>query len=156
MSRRIAPDGGLVLGDDAVVAGESGGLLGDHAEARRVVIAAGDQRGARGRAERGGKHAVVAQAFLGDAVHGRGRDDAAEGAGHAESGVVGDDEQDVGGIFGWNDGRSPPGFGAQCVVLDHAAEFRVRRGELVSGNGRRGTWRTGLAGRLLLRLCGSN
>ena len=60
-------DGGLVLGDDAVVAGEAGGLLGDHAEAGRVVVAAGDERGPRRRAERGGVDVVVAQTVLGDA-----------------------------------------------------------------------------------------
>ena len=57
-----AADGRLVLGDDAVVAGEAGGLLGDHAEAGRVMVAAGDQRGARRRAERGGVELRVAQA----------------------------------------------------------------------------------------------
>ena len=56
-----AADGGLVLGDDAVVAGEAGGLLRDHAEAGRVMVAPGDQRGARRRAERGGVNVVVAQ-----------------------------------------------------------------------------------------------
>ncbi len=75
-----AADGGLVLGDDAVVARKAGGLLGDHAEAGRVMVAAGDQRGARRRAERGGVDVVVAQAGLGDAVHRRRRDDAAKGA----------------------------------------------------------------------------
>ena len=94
-----ATDGGLVLGDDAVVAGEAGGLLGDHAEAGRVVVAAGDERGAGRRAERGGVNVVVAQAVLRDAVHGRRRDDAAEGAGNTEAGVIGDDEQDVGGFL---------------------------------------------------------
>ena len=46
-----AADGGLVFRDDAVVAGKTGGLFGDHAEAGRVMVAAGDQRGARRRAE---------------------------------------------------------------------------------------------------------
>ena len=33
-------DRGLVLGNDAVIAGEAGRLLGDHAEAGRVMVAA--------------------------------------------------------------------------------------------------------------------
>ncbi len=101
-----ASDGGLVLGDDAVVAGEARGLLGDHAEADRVMVAPGDERGARRRAERGGVDVVVAQTVLRDAIHRRRRDDAAEGARHAEPGVIGDDEQDV--------GRAP--WAARCAA----------------------------------------
>ncbi len=66
-----AADRRLVAADDAVVAGKARRLLGDHAEARRVVVAAGDERGARGRAQGGREHAVVAQALAGDAVHRR-------------------------------------------------------------------------------------
>ena len=55
-------------------------MLGDHAEADRVMVAAGDQRRARGRAERGGVELRVAQSGLRDAVHRRRRDDAAERA----------------------------------------------------------------------------
>ena len=40
-------DGRFVLGNDAVVAGVAGGLLGDHAEADRVMVAPGNQRRAR-------------------------------------------------------------------------------------------------------------
>ncbi len=144
----MPPDGGLVLGDDAVVAGETGGLLGDHAEAGRVVIAPGDERGARRRAERGGEHAVVAQTFVGDAVHRRRGNHAAEGAGHAESGVIGDDEQDVGRLLGWHDARRPPRLGAQGVVLDDAAEWRLGRGELLAGDGGGGAGRAERAGDL--------
>ena len=49
-----AADGGLVAGNDTVVAGIAGRLLRDNAETSRMVVAAGDQRGARWRAERGG------------------------------------------------------------------------------------------------------
>ncbi len=38
-----AADGCLVLGNDAVVAGEASGLFGNHSEASRVMIAARDQ-----------------------------------------------------------------------------------------------------------------
>jgi hypothetical protein len=137
-----AADRGLVLADDAVVAGEAGRLLGDHAEAGRVVVAPGDQRGARRRAQRGGEDAVVAQAFVGDAVHGRRRDDAAEGARHAEAGVVGDDQQHVGRALGRHDARRPPRLRLQRVVLDDAAESRVGRRELLVGDRRRGAGRT--------------
>src|SRR6266536_1657303 len=41
-----------ILWQDTVVAGEAGCLLRDHAKALRVVIAAGDQGGARRRAQR--------------------------------------------------------------------------------------------------------
>ena len=87
-----AADGGLVLGDDAVVAGKTGGLLGHHAETGRVMIAPGDQRRPRGRAQRRGMEVGVAQARLGDAVERRGRNDAAEGAGDAVARIVGHDQ----------------------------------------------------------------
>ena len=116
-------DGGLVLGDDAVVAGEAGGLLGDHAETGRVMIAAGDERGAGRRTERGGVDVVVAQTVFRDAVHGRRRNDPAEGAGDAEPGIIRDDEQDVGCLLGGHDARRPPGFRLEGIVLDDAAEF---------------------------------
>ena len=144
-----AADGGLVLADDAVVAGEAGRLLGDHAEAGRVVVAPGDQRGARRRAQRGREHAVVAQAFAGEAVHRRRRDHAAEGAGHAEAGVVGDDQEHVGRALGRHHARRPPRLRLQRVVLDHAAELRVGRRELPVADGRRRAGRARRAGDLL-------
>ena len=80
-----AADGRAVLADDAVVAGEAGRCLGDHAEADRVVVAAGDQRRARRRAQRGRVEVGVAQAVVGDAVERRRRDHAAEGGRRARS-----------------------------------------------------------------------
>src|SRR5206468_7663437 len=100
-----AADGGLVFRDDAVVARETGGLLRNHAEAGRVMIAPGDQCGARWRTKRGGMDVIVAQTRLGDAIHRWRRDHAAERARHAEAGVVGHDEQYVGRLLGWHDAR---------------------------------------------------
>ena len=108
-------DGGLVLGDDAVVARISRGHFGDHAEAHRVVVAAGDERRARRRAERGGVELRVAQARLRDAIHGRRRDDAAKGAADAVALIVGHDQQHVGRALGRHDGRRPAGFGVRGV-----------------------------------------
>ena len=142
-------DGGLVLGDDAVVAGEAGRLLGDHAEAGRVMVAAGDQRGARRRAQRSGEYPIIAQALVRDAVHGRRRDHAAEGARHAEAGVIGDDEQHIGRALRRYYARRPPGLGLQGVILNHATELRIGRRELVSGDGCGGGRRARLAGDLL-------
>ncbi len=106
-------DGRLVLRDDAVVAREARGLFRDHAEARRVMIAAGDERRARRRAERRGMELRVAQPGLRDAVQRRRRDDAAEGARRAEADVVGHDQQHVGRAFGRHDARRPPRFRLQ-------------------------------------------
>ena len=47
-------DGGVVRPDDGIIARIAGGHFADHAEAHRMMVAAGDQRGARGRAKRGG------------------------------------------------------------------------------------------------------
>jgi hypothetical protein len=134
-----AADGRLVLGDDAVVARKAGGLLRDHTEAGRVMVAAGNQCGARRRAERCGVNVIVAQAALRDPIHRRGRDDSAERARHAEARVVSHDEQDVGRAFGRHHARRPPRFRLQGVLLDHAAEFRVGRWELLAVDGGGGT-----------------
>ena len=134
-------DGRLVLGDDAVVARESRGLFGYHAEAGRVMVAPGDQRGARRRAERGGVDVVVAQAVFREAIHRRRRDDAAERAGYAKAGVIRHDEENVGSLFGRDDAWRPPGFGMEGILLDHTAEFRIGRRDLVAGE------RSGSAGR---------
>ena len=96
-------DGRVVRTDDRVIAREARRQLGDHAEARRVVVASGDQRRPRGRAKRGGVELRVAQPGLRDAVQRRRRDDAAEGAADAIALVVGHDEQDVGRALGRHD-----------------------------------------------------
>ncbi len=144
-----APDGGLVFGDDAVVTGEARGLLGDHAEAHRVMVPPGDERRARRRAKRGGVNVIVAQPGLRHAIHRGRRDDAAEGARHAEPGVIRDDEQDIGRALGRHDARRPPRFGLKGIVLDHAAELRIGRGELFAVDGRGGAGRARLAASLL-------
>ena len=91
MSPIVALSGPMI----EVVAGKAGGLLGDDAEADRMVVAPGDQRRAGRRAERGGVELGVAQPVRGERVERRRRDDAAEGAGDAVAGVVGHDQQHV-------------------------------------------------------------
>src|SRR5262249_41857649 len=81
----------LVLRNDAVVTRKAARLLGDHAEAGRVMIASGDERSAGRRAQRGREHAVIAQAVIGYALHRGRRDYAAESARHAETRIIGDD-----------------------------------------------------------------
>ncbi len=142
-------DGGLVLGDDAVVAGETRGLLGNHTEAGRVVIAPGDERRPRRRAQRGGENPVVAQTLVGDAVHRRCRNHAAEGARYAEAGVVRNDQQYVGRLFGRYNARRPPGGRLQGIMLDHAAEVGFGRRQLCAADRGGGARRTYGAGELL-------
>ncbi len=143
-----AADGGLVFGDNAVVAGEPGGLFGDDAEAGRVVVATGQQRGPGGRAQGGGVDVVVAQAVIGDTVHGRCGDHTAEGARNPEAGIVGDDEQDVGGLFGRHDAWCPPGLRVQGAFLDDTAECRIRRRQLLAADGGGRAGRSQFAGYL--------
>ena len=68
-------DGCVVLTDDRIIARETGGKLGDHAKAARVVVAAGDQRRPRGRAQRSGVELRIAQARLGYPIQRRSRND---------------------------------------------------------------------------------
>ena len=120
-------DGALLDRDDRVVTGEAGGDLADHTEAHRVVVAPGDQRCARRRAEGGGMEVRVAQAALGDAVERRGRDHAAEGAGRAEAVVVGHDQQHVGRASSAAPHGAATTGSIPRLFLDHPAELRVRR-----------------------------
>ena len=122
-------DGRVLRPDDGVVAWIAGGLLGDHAEAHGVMVAAGDQRRPRGRAQRGGVELRVAQPRLRDPVQRRRRDDAAEGARNAVALVVGHDQQDVGRALGRHDGRRPIRLGIFGVQVDRAAEPRAAEAE---------------------------
>ncbi len=130
-----AADGRLILRDDAVVAGEAGRLFGDHAEACGVMVAAGDQRCARRRAERRREHAIVSQSFFREPVHCRRRDDAAECARHAEPCVIGDDEKNVWRIGRRRYARRPPGLGLQRLILDDPTELGSGRGKLRAADG---------------------
>ncbi len=132
-------DRGVVRTDDRIVARKAGGLLGDHPEARRMVVAPGDQRGARRRAERRGMELGVAQPVGRDLVERRRRDDAAEGAGDAVARVVGDDQQDVRRALRRDHGRRPPGRRLLGVEVDDPAERPAAR---PAATGRRSsTWR---------------
>ena len=143
-------DGGLVLGDNAVVAGESRGLLRNHAEPHRMMVTASDERRARRRTQSGGMDVVVAQAILGNAVQCGRRDDAAEGTRHAKSGVICDDEQHIGGLLGRHDARCPPRFRSQCIIFNHATKFRITRWKLATLYRRGSAGRTRRAGRFIL------
>ena len=142
-------DGSYVLRDDAVVAGEARGLFGDHAEARRMMIATRDERRTRRRAERRRMKLRVTQSRLRDPVERRSGDNAPKGAWSAEANVIGHNEQHIGCTFGWYHTRCPPRFGLRGVLLYHASEFRVRSWELPPVNGRGGAGRTRRAGDLL-------
>ena len=120
------------------VAREARGLLGDDRRSRPSGGCARDQRGARRRAERGGVDVVVAQAALGDAVHRGCGDDAAEGARHAETRVVGHDEKDVGRLLGRDDARAPTqALDPEGIFFDDTAELRVGCRELLAADGGR-------------------
>ena len=142
-------DGAVLLPDDGVVAWKSRRDFADHAEAGHVVIAPGDQRRARGRAERSGVEIRVAQPGLRDAIHCRGRNDAAEGARCAEAAIVGHDEQHVRRALRRHDARRPPGFRLRSLFLDLSAELRIGPRKLFTVERRRGAGRTQLTGDLL-------
>ncbi len=144
-------DRALLDRDDRVVAGEAGRDLADHAEAHRVVVAPGDQRRARRRAERRRMEVGVAQAAPGDAVERRGRDHAAEGAGRAEAVVIGHDQQHVGRLLRRHHAGRPPRGGLRGSFLDHAAELRIGRRQLLAADGRGGAGGAEHAGDLLCR-----
>src|SRR6266480_3491132 len=114
-----------------------------------MMVAAGDQRGPRGRTERGGMELSVAQSCLGDAVQRRRRNDPAESAGHAVALVIGHDEQDVRRALGRDDARWPVRLGIRGTFLDDATEWQRWWRDLFPVNGDGGVGRTGCAVDLL-------
>ncbi len=138
-----------ILTDDRVVAWKACRQLRDYAKARRMVVASGDQRRPRRRAQRGRVEFGVAQPRLGDAIQRRSGYDATKGAADAISLVVGHDEQNVGRTLGRHNGRWPPRFGFLGILLDHAAEFWLWRRDLIPLDRGRGAGRTRRARDLL-------
>ena len=88
------------VGQHRAVARRAGGDLGDAAHAGGVVVAAGQQRLARRRAERGGVEAVELQTARRQLLRVRRLAGTAEGAGRAEAGVVDQDDEHVGRTLG--------------------------------------------------------
>ena len=131
-------NGGLVSGDDAVVARVTRGHFADHAATHRVVVAAGDERRPRRRAERGGVELRVAQARIRETIHRRRRDDTAKGSGDAVALIVGHYQQHVGRAPGRHHGRRPAGFGVHRteVNLTGKGGRRIRDISPVNGRGR--------------------
>lgn len=127
-------DGSLILGDDAVITGETRGLFGNYTETGRMMVATGDKRGSR-------VNVVVAQTVVCDTIHSGCRNDAAKSAGHAKPCIIRDDEQHVGGLLGRHNARGPPRFRSQGVIVDHAGEFRFRCWQLVAADGSGGARR---------------
>ena len=103
--------------------------FGDGAGADALVIAAGEQRGPRRRADRGRMEGVVADALTGDARQ-RGRvDRPAVGVGQAEADIVQQDDQNVGRVL------------RQVALLDAALVLGVlKSGFSDAGGRRRGKW----------------
>ena len=93
-------DGGRGLGDHPHVPVPIHRPLGDGAGPDPMLVAARQQRGAGGRADRGGVEGIVGDALAGEFGQ-RGRADvAAKGVGLTEAHIVQKDDQDVGRIGG--------------------------------------------------------
>ena len=82
--------------DLAAIAGIAAVEIGEAADADRMVVAAGQQRRARGRAHRGGMEAGVAQAFGREPVDGRRLDRRAVAAEIGKADIVEQHDEDIG------------------------------------------------------------
>ena len=74
---------------------------------------------------------VVAQAFVGNAIHRRRGDDTAEGARHAETGIVRHDQQDIRGALRRDDPGAHHGFDCSASLVIRTAEALGRAAEAV-------------------------
>ncbi len=120
------------VGQHRAVARRAGGDLGDAAHAGGVVVAAGQQRLPRRRAERRGVEAVELQAARRQLLRGRRLAGAAEGAGGAESRVIDQDNQHIGRTLGRPqllDGRKLA-VRVLRVVGDELGAFGVRHRQM--------------------------
>src|SRR5262245_1019990 len=95
VARENVADGARALGNDRIVAGIAGCKLRDGAVADAVMVASRKKGGARRGAQCGGVELIVANPALVNSLQARRRDRAAEGAGCAEAGVIGHDQQYV-------------------------------------------------------------
>ena len=139
------------VGPNRAVARRAGCNLGDTGHADGVVVAPGEQRLAGRRADGGGVKTVVPQSIRRQLVQGRRLAGAAKGTGCAKTGVVNEDDQDVGRTLGWPQllDRGELRVRILGVVSDQVWSNRVRHGEIgpVLERGRAG--RTSCPGRLL-------
>ena len=117
-------DGGGVLADDPGIAVPVHRPFGDRARMHAVVIAPGQQRRPGGRTDRRGVKRVVADAILGYPPESRGTDLTADHIGQAETDIVEQNDDNVGGVV-W-----------QMPSLDPTLVRRI--GERVTGGARRG------------------
>ena len=121
------------VGTDRAVAGRRGGELGDDAHPDRVVVAPGQQRRPRRRAERRRVEAVVLQAVPGQPLGRRRRARPAERARRGEADVVEQDDEHV---------RARPPAAAAARSAGTPRPDPSRRTEASPANGRSGIGRT--------------
>src|SRR4249920_2085038 len=77
-----------------------------------------------------------------DAIHGRSGYDATEGAWCTETLIIRHDEQHVGRALRRHNARRPPSLRLRGLLVDHPAEFRIRRRKLLPVDRGGGTGRT--------------
>ena len=117
-------DGGRLTGDDRVVGREAVGRLGDPSHVHRVVVAAGQKRGTRRRADRGRVELVEPQPVRGNPLQGRRRNRPTERGERPEAHVVEQHDHHVGGAFRGSVKHHP---GRLAIVGEPARGTGVRR-----------------------------
>ncbi len=119
-------DAGGILVPDRVVAGKARGDVLQVAEAGLVLVVAGQQGGAGGRADGGGVEIVVAEALRRELVEFRRGRRSAKRSGGAEAHIVEQDQHDVGRGVGSRDLAGPVWHGLEMVRVGFAVERRLR------------------------------
>jgi len=117
------------LGQNGIIARIARGEFRDVAKAHSVMVAAGEKRGARGRAQRSGVKVVVTKAACCHAIQGRGWNRPAEGAGCTEARIVSQDQQNVWSAFGSCNPFGKVRFGLAGLAANDAAKQRLRNRE---------------------------
>ena len=142
-------DGAFLNRDDRVIPREARRDFAYHPVTHRVMVATGNQRGARRRAERRGVKIGVAQSLCSDTIHRRGRNHPTKRGRRAIADVVRHNKQHVGRAFWRHDTWGPPGLRIRSFLPNHPAECRIGRRNLFSVDGGGGAGRTRDTGDLL-------
>ncbi len=118
-------DGAGLARDLAAIAGIAGIEIGEAADADRMMVAAGQQRRARGRAHRRGMEARIAQALGRQPIDGGRFDRRAVAAEIGEADIVEEDDENVGGAARRPGRVGPPRLRFLHGLADRAAKRLV-------------------------------
>src|SRR5262249_10347543 len=131
------------LRNERIVARIAGCKLGDVAAGNRMMVASGNERGSRGRAQRGCVIHAVTKSAISNSLEVGGLDRPTERARCPEAHVVGQNQQNIGCASGSFDAFRKVGRRILYGASDFSLKRRFRRRQYAWGLGGRSAWQRG-------------